>query len=467
MARDYVKDTVTEEPKRLLMVSAAFPPTGGSGVQRTVKFAKYLPRFGWLPQVWSLDRIPELPADPTLLDDLGPEVSIHRSDVGLRRRSWSRALIDSLGRTVLPPRIASGLKRCLGPRSARRSFPDEFAGWADASIEPLVRLIEEQGVDAIYSTFSPPSNHLLAMALQKRSRLPWVADFRDLWTDDFRYRERSPGTRQADRDLEQRILETADAVIGVTPSQTQMLADRVPGHRRRFRTITNGYDPDDFRDLRKPTWVDDRTFVLSFVGRFERYRAHASLFAGLKRFVSGLGQDRDRFVFRVVGHADRVTRAAVRETGIRHDFVDYVSHGEAIREMAGADALLLSIETELPNTRTIIRAKVFEYLAAHRPILVVGPSGGESERIVRSCDAGLTVPFDEEAVAAAVQRLYTAWAHGQPIGGCDPSHLGRYNRVTLTGNLAAILDGLVGQAVAPIARNVDRRDQVLVAAGAK
>ncbi len=468
--------------KRLLMIAAGFPPTGGSGVQRTAKFAKYLPECGWLPIVWTVDRIDGLPQDPTLLSDLGPDVTVCRWNRGRRARllqrpasRFHRSVCATKIGNMLVPRVVAAVDWRLNAWLASRPFPDEFEGWARASVSPLLRLINDQGIDAIYSTYSPASNHLLALTLKQQTSLPWAADFRDLWTEDFRYKEPSRSRRDADQRLEQQILEQADIVIGVTPSQTRILAKRVPDQCGKFRTITNGYDPDDFDRVGRPTanseeslvkseereenvetskrqnlqpsltTLHSRPFTLSFVGRFERYRAHDALLAGLLRFVDAVGADRTKFVLRIVGHSDRYTRAALGRVGIPHELTGYVSHAEAISEMVSADALLLSTEATLPNTETVICAKIFEYLASQRPILVVGPDGGECERIVQSANAGLTVTLDEKDIADALIQLYQAKQGGRPLSGADAGQFSRYSRKTLTQGLANVLDGLIAQ----------------------
>lgn len=449
---------------RVLMVSAAFPPTGGSGVQRTVKFAKYLSRYGWQPTVWTVDRYDGLPKDASLLCDIGAEVTVCRWNRGRRARLLQRSMCATRIGNLLVPRVVAAVDRRLENWLSNCPFPDEFAGWARASVSPLRRLVKSQGIDVIYSTYSPASNHQLAMKLKSQTGLPWVADFRDLWTEDFRYQERSASRQAADRRLEQQVLDEADIVIGVTPSQTNLLADRVPTCRRKFRTITNGYDPDDFRRVDRAETSGDRPFVLSFVGRFERSRAPRVLLAGLRRFVDSLGSDRDRFLFRVIGHADRYTRSSLAASGIPHVLTGYVSHAEAVREMASADALLLSTEAKLRNAKTVICAKLFEYLASCRPILVVGPSGGECERIVRSCNAGLAVTPQESDISDALSRFYQARQCGRPISGCDPDRLSRYSRVTLTRRLAAILDGLVRQSPEEYSSSRGRRAGTLAVA---
>lgn len=441
------------------MVACAFPPTGGSGVQRSAQFAKYLPRCGWLPTVWTMDGLDGMPQDPTLLSDLPDEVTVHaRKDGGRFRgvRSWLRGVSDGDG-------IALNLRRAvdwrLEARLARAGMPDQYSSWARASVRPLCRLIRDQRIDAIYSTFSPASNHLLGLLLRKKTNLPWVADFRDLWTDDYRYRESSPKRQAAHHRLERQILETADAVAGVSHRQTAILAGHVPKRRHRFLTITNGFDPSDFPSTDIGSPHDTKRFVLAHVGRFDRWRTNDDWFAGLRQFVTQLGLDREQFVLRLVGHVSGVTREKIQATGVNSAFTGYMSHGEAVREMRSADALLLNVP-QGRNAASVIPAKLFEYLAAQRPILVVGPAGGECEAIVRSCKAGLPVGFDERAIADGLGKLYSAWRAGRAMPGCPISRLEPYSRITLTGKLATVLDQLVGGG-----GELDRRIASLVEAG--
>ena len=434
----------------MLMIAAAFPPTGGSGVQRPAKFAKYLPAFGWSPIVWASGRMHGLPEDATLLADLPSEVTIHRWNRGLAMRRWQRRLRGLGDRVAGLSRITQAVDWRVESWIADRAWPDDCAAWAKTSVAPLRRLIRGEGVDAIYSTYSPASNHLLALDLKTATHRPWIADFRDLWTDECRYDEVAPDRRRADRELEQTILEKADVVIGVSPRQTEILAGHVPSQRAKFVTMTNGFDPDDFRSpCREKTDEAGARFVLAYVGRFDRYRVNAVLLDGFRRFATLLGPERDRFVFRVVGHATEDTRAKVTETGLPCEFTGPVQHAEAIREMTEADALLVSTADSGPNADSVIVGKTFEYLASGRPILCVGPRDGECERIVRSCKAGLTVSFDAPAIAAALNTLFDGWRSGRPLGGCAADRLEPYSRATLTRRLAQLLDGLTEPSAKP------------------
>lgn len=425
-------------PRRVLMISCAFPPIGGAGVQRSAKFAKYLPRFGWRPIVWAVDSLPGLPRDATLLADLPPGVTIHRT--GPRGLQRVRRRMDALAvRRGLVGRCARAAQWRVASWSGRAYAVDDQAAWARAGVRPLGRLVERDRIDALYSTFSPASNHWLALALKRRFGLPWIADFRDLWTDDPRYREANQRRRKAHRELEQEVLETADVVIGVTPTQTEILARHVATARSKFVAVTNGFDPDDFARGDDPFRPDGR-FVLAHVGRFDRWRTDDALFAGLRRFGEN---KRGRVSLRIVGHATAETLDRVRATGMDHEFVGYVSHAAAIREMRSADLLLLLSGVSLPKDRSVMPGKTFEYLATGRPIVFVGSLDSEPDRLIQTCQAGLSAPPDAGAIADALHEVYERWRCGCPLPGCTPARCSAYSRVELTARLAALLDGLV------------------------
>jgi glycosyltransferase involved in cell wall biosynthesis len=431
-------------PRQVLMVACAFPPIGGSGVQRSAKFAKYLPRSGWQPTVWAADRMEGLESDPTMLAELPPEVTVCRTRHDGVPQSFRRAArVLARHRSTLTA-LGQAAEWRLRRWTSQHAMPDESIRWARSSIRPLVHLIGERSIDVIYSTLTPVSNHVLGLELKRRTGRPWVADFRDLWTDDYRYCERSPQRRAAHARLQQQVLETADAVIGVSRAQTEILASHVPGCAHKFTTITNGFDPDDFSDESGCTRERRDQFVLTYVGRFDRWRVDQPWWDGLTRFTARLKPVGSRFVLRMVGHVSGPVRQKARAAGVEAEFINAVPHRKAVLEMRCADALLLA-QPVGPNAESVISAKLFEYLAAGRPILLVGPEEGACEDIVRRCRAGLTVGPDAEAITAALETLYSRWEQGTPVDGCAAHHLTPFSRAALTGRLASVFDRLIGE----------------------
>lgn len=426
--------------RRVLVIAAAYPPVGGSGVQRTVKFTKYLPSFNWLPTVWSCDVYDKLPYDETLLDDIPSEVVVHHhggeSYLQSARRMTQR-VARAGGRCA---RLGAAIDWRLEKWLAQRPFPDSYITWAQSSVKPLLSLIERERIEVIYSTFSPASNHWLALKLKRSTGLPWLADFRDLWTEDFRYVEPSFTRRRDHRRIEQEIIEEADIVVGVTKRQTEILANHLPDYTDKFLTITNGYDPDDFDNVTK---LDcDNRFVIAHVGRLDRWRTDDTLFEGLKRFIDNLGDQQAKVVLRIVGHVNQATLARIVSTGIACEHTGYVSHKKAISEMIRSNTLLL-VTPNGPNATSVIPAKLFEYLAARRPIVLVGPSDGICEPIVNTCAQGYIASFNADQIAACFMQCFDVWRKGANEPLPQLPLIDAYSRVTLTSKLSDCFDQLV------------------------
>lgn len=237
--------------RKILMIVYAFPPSGGSSVERSAELAKFLPQFGWLPTVWTADEVGGLPRDPAFCDVLTPEVAEPPRNTGsgiLATRRTLRGFANARageGLTAVASRFAKAVDCRLEAWQSTTSHPDACILQARRSIGPLMRRIRSERFDVIYSTFSPTSNHWLARELKRRTNLPWVADFRGQLADDGRYREPTLQRRAAHRQLEQEILEAADVVITVSERQRRILADLIPAKRDKFTTLTNGFDPGD------------------------------------------------------------------------------------------------------------------------------------------------------------------------------------------------------------------------------
>jgi len=467
--------------RRVLMICAAFPPSGGAGVQRSAKFAKYLSEFGWTPTVWTCGPSPDLPRDESLLADLPEDVDVRVHPFGDAGR-WRGAMNDvaAMIRRWLPGngRISAGVQ-WRADRAAlsvvTRLVPDGHVPWALSSFAPLRALIMRRSIDVIYSTFSPASNHLLAWLLQRATHRPWVSDYRDLWTDDCWYpRANGPQwLRAADRRLEHRFLRDADAVTTVSDAQRQILAAKVPGAGAKFLTIPNGFDHEDFAraeqrmpepnraatvrerflpndegvsvgeqtqaaSANRPARHDGR-FVLAHVGRFSRERVRPAMIEGIAQFVRGLGGQSPQFELRIVGWMPAELQDRLRQTGIPFTANGYVRHDRAIQEMLAADVLLLQYPEE-PRADTAVSGKLFEYFASGRPVLMIGPPNSEARRLVETFEAGVGADPRAEAIGDALTRLWNQWRDGRLPSGCRRDSLTQFTRRHLAGELARVLE---------------------------
>ena len=403
--------------------------------------------MGHKPIVWSAGHVPYLPVDETLLDDLPPEVDrrtmpmIHAGRVADAVLSPFAVLTRRRGRMyrlhgASRRRLETWIRRAMWLRGE-----GETDWWARRSYRHVRAILDDERIDVVFSTYSPAANHWLAMKLKRATGCAWVADFRDLWTDDPRYKVESAGRRRRDRTLEQRFLTEADAVVGVSESQTRILSDHVPGRRDRFHTITNGADPEDFAGVAqvRPAAALRESFTLAYVGQFRETSVCDQYLGGIAQFLGTDANRRARFRFRVVGQmSPRLERRAI-ELNVNLSTTGYLSHLEAVREMCAADLLLLST-VRGRNGTSIIPGKVFEYLTTGHPILAIGDPESEVIRLIERLNAGVGVPRDAASVAEALERYWSEWQSGKAPTGARAGAVASYSRETLTARLAGVFE---------------------------
>jgi len=424
--------------KRVLVITYYWPPNGGAGVYRWLKFCKYLPEHGWTPVVYTPSN-PELTAeDPGLLRDVLPGTEVLRRPIrepfALYKRFTGRARGEKLQTAFLSEEHRGGWRERLALWVRANFFiPDARIGWVLPSVRFLSTYLREHPVDAIVTTGPPHSMHLIGLGLKRALGIPWLADFRDPWTD-IDYFGELPLTRRAlvrHQRLEREVLTHADQVVTVSWSWARDL-DALGA--KNTEVVTNGYDPGDIPSPAEP--VDER-WSLVHVGSLSATRDCPALWRLLAELRARDPEFGERFTLRFVGPVDQAILSSVRDAGLadRLDRVGRVPHDEAMRAMQRARVLLLPIN-ETPNQAGILPGKLFEYLAAGRPILAVGPPSGDVARVLG--EGHLLMPRDE--AAADHERVLELFRRGGMAHGT--AH-GVYARPALAARIARLLEDLV------------------------
>jgi len=428
--------------KKALMIAIPFPPIGGSGVQRTAKFARYLPEFGWQPVVLTLHNYPLREADPSLLDELPADLAIHRvrNLTPLHRlrgdaRPGAERPASRRNRPTRPLKLLADLIR------AWVLIPDAFIGWFPGALWTGWRLLRREGIDVIYSTSDPFTDHLVAAGLSRLSGKPWVADFRDPWTGYVQYQHTSRRRAAVDRRLEPMILDSADRVVVTCWPAAQDLLARYPHLKAaKFVEITNGFEPADFA---RPVTRRSDKLTIAYTGRFSSAK-NAS--PGFLRALAGLAEETPRFRAGVeavfAGLFGPSNHDLVRELNLEDmvKLLGYVRHQDSVQCLLAADVLLLTLNA-LPGTENTYPGKLFEYFAARKPILALVAQGATAD-LVREMDAGVVAPPDNvPAIKAALRELYDRHQRGDLSPGPCPD-LSRFERRRLAGALAAQLDAV-------------------------
>lgn len=410
---------MSEATQRVLMLAYFFPPLGGGGVQRTLKHVRYLPDHGFAPVVlttrfvWSPIKDAtlgaEIPAGTTVIR--APEVPLHVVRWGVQ---------GALRRVRLSTAVASYI-----------GWPDEAAGWVPGATWHALRAVRRHRPDVLYSTSSPVSAHLVALIVSRVTGVPWVADFRDGWTRNPQGEAVSGPFARLSARLERQVVKRARAVIVVDDSVE--LLDVEHDDPRRV-VIRNGVDAEDL-----PATADrarNERFRLSYVGALYGERDAAPVFAALRTLIDRGAVDPGALEVRLVGHQALDPGLDLGRIPITR--VGYVDHATAVAEMTSADALLFYS----PASNRGSSGKIFEYLAAGRPILCVAGRDNFAFELVEELEAGPCVePDDQAGIEAALEALYRRWANGELGVSADArvEVLRRFSRPVLAQQLAAVL----------------------------
>ena len=414
--------------KRLLLVACYFPPVGGGGVQRPLKFSKYLPQFGWQPVVLSAhpgDIV--FPRDSSLLADIPPQARICRTRlVGLN--GWY-ARFQKCRLSTRPLGLFERL--CL--------LPDKYVGWLPFALPRADKIARKLKPDAVLTTGPPHSAHLIGLFLKRRYGINWITDFRDPWTQNTRFRPASPLHRRMLEALEKHTLNACDAVIANTDRNRKNLVQKFGIDPGRVAVITNGFDPDDFAAL-QPSQNGRKVFTVRFLGTlYDSYNLHP-LFQAVKSLHNQGKPVRIECYGSVPAPKKRVLEAEVSALKLQGHirFYGYVPHDRSLNLLWNADLLLLMLPER--NSRHWIPGKLFEYLAAPAPVLAIVPDPGSAADILRETEAGTPVPNTPERIARTISDYYTRWQKGEPLIVKNPVRIASYDRRNLTRQLADLLD---------------------------
>jgi glycosyltransferase involved in cell wall biosynthesis len=422
--------------KTLLLVAYFFPPLGGGGVQRSLKFARYLPDHRWRPIVLTARESRYWITDPSLLDELPPDVDVRRafSPDGL----WLSSLVRrSSGHAVRAGGATSRLRRA----ASWVLLPDAYVPWKPFALREARRVMRERRIDAIMTTSSPDSAHLVGLDLVRESGVPWVADFRDPWTRRISFDPPTSWHARRHERLERCVLETASRVVVTTRETGEEFSTRVGIDPDRIDVIPNGFDPADVEARLSPPTFD--RFRLRYVGQLTAGRSIAPVIPVLEAFFARCPEARAVTDVRFTGPRESENDALVEAAGLERvvTFEGPCSHGTAVERLSEAHVILL-VESMAPHAGLIAQGKLYECLATGRPVLGVVPRGAVS-RLIGELGGGVAAtPADEGAAVAYLLEAFSAWRGGRLLPGADPTALAGYDRRSLTARLARTLDQL-------------------------
>lgn len=430
--------------KRVLIITYYWPPSGGSGVQRWLKMSKYLPENGWQPVIYTAEGAEYPVEDPSLEKDVCPEAEVIRRPIvepysfykkflGIKKEQKVKAgFIDETGKQ-------KGWKERLSVWIRGNFFiPDARCWWVKPSVKYLKTYLKEHPVDAIISTGPPHSMHLIAMKLKEAFGLPWIADFRDPWTEIDFYNDLHL-THRADRKhhrLEHEVLTKADKVVAVGWDMAEGLKGLGADNPT---VIPNGYDWDA---QTQPTAMPlSKDFTLTHIGIIGANRNEPQLWQALGELKASDSQFSSKLKIRLIGQVDQSVAKSIQANGLTEssELIPYIPHDQIQEQQASSQVLLLLIN-HTPNAKGILTGKLFEYIAAGRPILCIGPEDGDAARILDETHAGRTVGFeDKEKIKAIIKELYQSYLEGRLLSNQNKG-IEQYSRKALAKVFANLLN---------------------------
>lgn len=424
--------------KKVLVIAYYWPPAGGPGVQRWLKFLTYLPAYGIMPVLY-LPENPHYPiTDPTLLEQVPTDLKIYRLPIA-EPYGWARLFSKKKTERISSGIIQKEKKQSLLEKLflwIRGNFfiPDARRSWIKPSITYLKEIIAKEQIDTLISTGPPHSLHLIALGLKEELGLRWIADFRDPWTT-IGYHGKLRLTAVAQRRheaLERKVLQGASEIVVtsyVTQSEFQQKTNTP------ITVITNGHDLEG-----SPVAVTlDEQFTISHIGSLLSGRNPKNLWkvlAELKKEVDGFQQD---LILQLAGVVSEEVMEDIERFGLagQTKIMGYVDHGTAVT-LQQCSQLLLLVEIDAEETKGIIPGKLFEYLASNRPIIAIGPKGWDVRRIVKDTGTCTVFGHDEhESLKSLVVAYYSDFKDGKlHLNGPIPKG---FSRRELTQKLAEII----------------------------
>lgn len=426
------------EQKKLLIITYYFPPAGGPGVQRWLKFVKYLPEFDIQPIVY----VPENPTYPIIDEGLVSQIS--DKVIVLKNKIWEPYQLASIFSKKKTKKISSG----IFPHQKKQTFldktflwvrgnlfiPDARVFWVKPSVAYLEKYIKENNIDTIVTSGPPHSLHLIGLELKEKLNVKWFADFRDPWTTIGYHKalRLSNYAAKKHKSLEHKVLNSADTII-VTSKTTKTEFEAITD--RPISVITNGYD---IENVEKQTL--DSKFTLAHIGSFLSDRNPKFLWECLVELLKEIPDFKSHLEIKLIGAVSQEVLDSTQDFNLNSylNLLGYVSHHEAIAHQKKSQVLLL-IEINSEDTKSIIPGKLFEYMVSNRPIIAIGPQGSDFADIIKETNTGVFFDYSEKSkLKSVILDFYNQFLEGKLQA--NGVGLQQYSRKNLTKQLAQLIN---------------------------
>lgn len=430
------------ESKKILIITYYWPPAGGPGVQRWLKFAKYLPEFGWKPIIFTPEN-PSYPLiDESLMKDVPEDLEI------IKTKIWEPyQLAEKLNKSN--KKFKAG-QFDVGNNQSWKSklsiwvrgnffIPDARVFWVNPSVKFLEQYLKINNIDVVVTSGPPHSLHLIGLSLKKTfPNMRWIADFRDPWTEISYYKHLKLTNRsdKKHRQLESEVFKNADITLATSYTD----AENFRKNGANALCITNGFDESDSSNSQtlKPSNSPTK-FTLSYIGVLEQLRNPENLWKALHDLVKTNTDFAEDFRLKFVGRIDDKILKSIENSSLKNHIenLGYLQHDKAIDEMWNSEMLLI---TNFPNefSKGIIPGKIFEYLATGKQIISFGPNDADVAKILDETNAGKHFGYqDFETIKQFILEKFELWKAGNLLE--NAGSIEQFSRRNLTKQLSEIL----------------------------
>lgn len=426
--------------KKILLISYYWPPAGGGGVQRWLKMSKYLPENGWTPIVYTAQPKTFVAEDKSLINEVHQDIEIIRTPIfepydlyakltGQKKESANYSGFINNKKSSFAQRLSIFIR-------SNFFIPDARMFWIKPSVKYLTKWIKNNQIDVIVSNGPPHSMHVIALALKKKfPDIPWVADFRDPWTDIDFYKDLNL-LKFADRKhrrLEKKVLDNADEVVAVTWEMSNEL--KLLSNKQKVSTILNGFDPEDFKSFHS---IKNEKFIICHLGSMNKDRNPANLWKSLQNIIRYDENFKSKLEIHLIGPVDINIIQSIKEYNLAPftRVKKFIPHNEAIDFMQHCKLLLLPINNA-PNSKGILPGKMYEYLATKIPILAIGPLDGDIAKVMNEMNHCSLCAYDD--LQGIESFINSVWKDPKIATG----KIEKYSRKFHAANYARLLNELV------------------------
>lgn len=430
---------------KILYLTYYWPPSGGPGVQRSLKFAKFLPDLKIEPYIVTVNanKASYPIIDTTLEKDVSPELKVFRTN-SFEPLEWYRFFTKKkeIPYSGFVNMDKSSLFQIIARFIRGNIFiPDARMGWVNFAYKKALALHKETTFKAIVTSSPPHSTQLTGLRLKRETGLPWVADMRDPWTDIYYYKDfyHLPFAKKRDAEYEKKVLENADAVVVVSESIKNLFiskSDKIDPAK--IHVIPNGYDEADFKRKSKRK---SKELVITYTGTLADHYPVDEFISALKKVIE---THQDIIIkWRIVGKVSDSILEKIKKNNLSKnvDYLGYKKHKEAVSYLLESDALLLIIP-DIENNSGILTGKLFEYLAAQKPIVFIGPRNSDAAPMVRECQAGRCFDYNEGMrMMTYLNELVENWKKSHNLDIKNNTYR-QYSRQALTKKFAKIIKDL-------------------------